>query len=82
MWNPLNLSGWGRHAYASVEACRPERRREVLAALREQRRGGLIAYGAGRSYGDAALNDRGQVLLTVRLNRMEFVRPGERRARL
>jgi decaprenylphospho-beta-D-ribofuranose 2-oxidase len=75
MWNALNLSGWGRNPHARVEACRPERRREVLLALRERRRGGLIAYGAGRSYGDAALNERGQVLLTARLNRMESFDP-------
>ena len=31
---------------------------------------GLIAFGAGRSYGDAALNDRGRVILTRRLDRL------------
>src|SRR3546814_9524547 len=31
---------------------------------------GLIAHGGGRSYGDAALNDRGRALLTRRLDRI------------
>jgi decaprenylphospho-beta-D-ribofuranose 2-oxidase len=36
---------------------------------------GLIAHGAGRSYGDAALNDGGDVLVTTRLDRFQSFDP-------
>lgn len=67
---PMRLAGWGRVAPATVAAHRPERQREVgpiVAAAGDQ---GIIAHGAGRSYGDAALNDGGEALLTGRLDRL------------
>jgi decaprenylphospho-beta-D-ribofuranose 2-oxidase len=54
-----------------MTACRPERVSELRERVREgPADGGRIAYGAGRAYGDAALNSQGRVILTRRLNRM------------
>jgi decaprenylphospho-beta-D-ribofuranose 2-oxidase len=64
------LSGWGRNAVARVRATRPERPRDVDVALAESAAGGVLARGAGRAYGDAALNGGGQVVLTERLDRI------------
>jgi decaprenylphospho-beta-D-ribofuranose 2-oxidase len=70
-WARIELEGWGRTSRGPMTACRPERLAEVHARVREAEPGaGLIAHGAGRAYGDAALNSEGRVLLTRRLDRM------------
>ena len=66
----LDISGWGRIPRATSRAVRPERLAAAAAAVRARPEGGLVARGAGRSYGDAALNDGGHVLLTRRLDRI------------
>ncbi|MCI0756065.1 FAD-binding protein [Teichococcus vastitatis] len=70
-WKRMTLQGWGRTARAETLASRPERQREVASLLAApEAEPGLIAYGGGRSYGDAALNSGGATLLTQRLNRL------------
>lgn len=59
------ISGWGRYPVQSCELERPER----YAYLRPTA-ASLITRGQGRSYGDAALNENGRVLLTERVNRL------------
>jgi len=58
------LSGWGRYPVQSCAVLRPERYRDFVPVA-----GTSIARGQGRSYGDAALNDTGHVILSERLNR-------------
>jgi decaprenylphospho-beta-D-ribofuranose 2-oxidase len=65
----MEISGWGRALAAKVRAWRPERVAGVQQALHAERDDGVIAYAAGRSYGDAPLNS-GDVILTGRLNRI------------
>ena len=69
-WKDVTLSGWGRNPVASSHACRPERLSTAAAAVKEHPSDGLLAYGGGRSYGDAALLENGHVMLTERLDRI------------
>ena len=69
-WKPMQITGWGRTSQAEVRATRPERPRDIDAALAEGKSGGLLARGGGRAYGDAALNGGGHVMLTRRLDRL------------
>jgi decaprenylphospho-beta-D-ribofuranose 2-oxidase len=65
------LSGWGRYPVCEAEVYRPERLAELSEIVRSAERA-ILARGAGRAYGDAAINDResGRVIDLTRLNRM------------
>jgi decaprenylphospho-beta-D-ribofuranose 2-oxidase len=67
-WAERELSGWGRVHTARCLAARPERQTELAATLASE--GTLLAYGAGRSYGDVALNSGGRSVITTRLDRL------------
>jgi decaprenylphospho-beta-D-ribofuranose 2-oxidase len=66
----LKLTGWGGGPVADCYVVRPEREAELKLALEVAAKGGVIMRGNGRSYGDQATNDGGQVILSERLRRI------------
>lgn len=72
-WAEKELAGWGRVWRAKAVTARPERMAELRAIFEDARKETLLAYGAGRSYGDAALNSGGRSVVMSRLDRfLEF----------
>jgi decaprenylphospho-beta-D-ribofuranose 2-oxidase len=71
MPNPRHamLTGWGRYPLSESDVYRPDKIAELSAVVTADA-SSLIARGAGRAYGDAALNDRNRVVDLTRLNRM------------
>lgn len=69
-WATKTLQGWGRYPRIETECARPEGRAQVLRALAEREGAPVLAYGLGRSYGDAPLLDGGRQILMSRLDRM------------
>ena len=63
------LSGWGRFPVQNCQVTRPEKRRELLDAASSHGVVDVIARGAGRSYGDAAINQGSGVILAEKLDR-------------
>ncbi len=68
-WARQELTGWGRVLRSTAQVARPERLRELTGHVNDGH-GSLLARGNGRSYGDAALNGDGRVILTSRLDRL------------
>ncbi len=67
-----SLCGWGRTARSRCRVVRPRGAEDVVEVLASPRQPsvGVIARGAGRSYGDAAQNGGGCVLDMTGLNRI------------
>lgn len=74
-WTETALTGWGRTTRHSAPACAPTDDAEAAAALADCAAESLLAHGGGRSYGDAALNGAGRILLTRRMNRVQAFDP-------
>jgi len=64
------LGGWGNYPVLSGNVYRPEKISEVRELVTGNEQSSLITRGLGRSYGDAALNEKSGVMLYERLNRM------------
>jgi len=69
-WKQLELTGWGRVRRAPTLAARLERSGEFSTLFGGHLPKGLSIFGAGRSYGDSALNSQGHLCLTERLDRI------------
>ncbi len=68
-----SLCGWGRVSHSRARVITPRSTEDVLHALEQST--GAIARGAGRSYGDAAQNESGDVLDMTALNRVISIDP-------
>jgi decaprenylphospho-beta-D-ribofuranose 2-oxidase len=76
------ISGWGRTAPTAARLALARRPDDLAAALKEAGPRGVIARGLGRSYGDAAQNAGGDVIVTTGLNRILDVDLAQARARV
>lgn len=69
------LNGWGRYRSSRSHIYRPEKVNGIAAVVQSRKEGSYIGRGLGRSYGDAALNQGGGVVLTERINRFLSFEP-------
>ena len=72
-WADKELVGWGRVSQARSPTARPERLAELKSIVADASDSTLLAFGAGRSYGDTALNSSGRAVIMSRCDRfLEF----------
>jgi decaprenylphospho-beta-D-ribofuranose 2-oxidase len=64
------LSGWGRTSPSSATVTQVHDAGDLAAALKAAGERGVIGRGLGRSYGDAAQNAGGEVVLTTEMDRV------------
>ena len=69
-WTETKLTTWGRSRFARAATIAPSDEAGLRAAVVARHARGVITYGGGRCYGDAALDDGGQTILTSALNRI------------
>ncbi len=70
VWSEQTLTTWGRARFARAATCAPSDEMSLRAAISDRGARGVIAYGGGRCYGDASLDDAGQIILTRNLDRI------------
>lgn len=69
-WTQTTLTTWGRSRFARAATVAPTDEAGLRDAVRASHARGVITYGGGRCYGDAALDDGGQTILTRNLDRI------------
>ncbi len=74
-WTRERLTGWGRSSHSTSLVADPVTADDLVAALQESMDMTLLARGAGRSYGDAALNADGRVLRTAAMTAIHAFEP-------
>jgi decaprenylphospho-beta-D-ribofuranose 2-oxidase len=75
-WRSKTLTTWGRACYARTRALAAPASDTALAAALTSSTTPVIVYGAGRCYGDAALNDGARTLLSRPRNRILAIETG------
>lgn len=63
------IGGWGRYPVRSCRLSRPEQVSQAAGLIADTSSPSYLGRGLGRAYGDAALNSRGTVVLSERLDR-------------
>lgn len=74
-WSKLCLESWGRLSSGEVLGVSPHTESEAREILSQPPEATLIPHGAGRSYGDQALNSAGATITTRNLKRILSFNP-------
>lgn len=74
-WISERLTGWGRSSHGTSTVAEPQSEDEILQWLRLHPDEPLLARGAGRSYGDTALNTGGFVMRTTAMSKIHSFDP-------